>query len=84
MAVEGRWTIPLHTDGEPMLWPYRAHAEDARVPVVPCDEDAVKRATLVVFERLNPPGLPHSTLPAEWYRETAEALLRAAGGQDAS
>jgi hypothetical protein len=49
------------------------------------DEAAIDRATAAVYERLNPPSLPATSLiPPEWYRATAEAVLRAAGGQDAS
>lgn len=78
MAVEGRWTI----------WPPDAEEipPGRFVPVVPCDDGAVERAEYSLC-----------TLPPEWLaaivngdtdrdypRLVAEAVLRAAGGQDAS
>jgi hypothetical protein len=82
MAIEGRWTIWVNEHGNRVL------DDDAqvavRVPVVPCDDAAVDRATLALYERLNPPGSPRAIFGITWYRETAEAVLRAAGGQDAS
>lgn len=40
-------------------------------------EDAVRRAALVLYERLNPPSSPVAIYSALWYHETAEEILKA-------
>jgi hypothetical protein len=95
MAVDGRWRLWHDRFGIPC----DSGRHDARpTPVVPCDDAAVERAAKALagkprcycdddwrvpkFE-----GCPqHGTgeWPAEHHRRQAEAVLRAAGGQDAS
>lgn len=40
--------------------------------------DAVRRAALVLYERLNPPSSPAAIYSLAWYHETAEAIVLAA------
>jgi hypothetical protein len=86
MGVEGRWTIFVCTGcGGATGRHEKCDAVREAVPVVPCDDAAVGYAARCLYERLgsgDPPDSPEAW--ADWVVDTAEAVLRAAGGQDVS
>lgn len=76
--IEGRWEIFVCTGCGGATG---RHAEcDAlreRTPVVPCDDAAVERAARAVVDNYS-----YDDDDPNWARDLAEAVLRAAGGQD--
>jgi hypothetical protein len=93
MGADGRWEIKPErltgpNGGSVILSVAYGPVAEVTTPVVPCDDAAVQRATKALYElgqgRDWPGVLDGIVVSHVGLKNVAEAVLRAAGGHDAS